>query len=1037
MTRFERRYSAELQIAIWLSLFVVFVLDLRTVLGVAVWVFYVIPLIVSLMGWQPKMPIIISAVGTVLTAVGFLMDEPGLASSIAAGNRMFGAVTLWTIGLIGRKFLQNKLLIAEQNWLREGQTALALEVQGQQLLPSLGDKILRFLVRYLNAQVGVIHFRTDDGSFRAFATHAANLSPDMPYETVRPGEGITGQIIRDRRAVVLQDLPEDYMRIASSLGNTRPRHVMASPGLTDGEVEAIIELAFVNATHTTDLRFLELIAESVGTAVRASKYRTRLEYLLQETRRQTDQLQAQGEELRVTNEELEEQGRILKDSQARLEAQQAELEETNAQLEEQAHTLETQKADLTQAQLVLGQRAEELEKASQYKSEFLANMSHELRTPLNSSLILAKLLADNKSGNLTDEQIKFAQTIYSAGNDLLELVNDILDLSKIEAGEVRVQADTVLIGRLADSLTRTFQPVASEKKLEFMVDVERAVPGSLVTDSQRLEQILKNLLSNAIKFTDAGAVTLRVAMTEDDRIAFAVSDTGIGIPKHQQQVIFEAFRQADGSTHRKYGGTGLGLSISQRLASLLRGEILVESAAGHGSTFTLIVPRQIPVEEEPAKSAPATADRAPEDDAPITSAPPVEVPDVPIADTDDDRTHLKPGMRTLLVVEDDKRFADILFDLAHELGFQCIVASTAAEALALAREYRPSAMLLDMHLPDQSGLYVLDRLKRTPATRHIPVHVVSVGDYMQPAMELGAIGYAVKPVKREELVSAVRKLEEKLDQPVRRILVIEDDDRQRESIERLLEGPDVELTAVASAAETLEKLRETTFDCVVMDLGLKDMSGYELLDRMANEQRSSFPPVIIYTGRVLQPLDEQRLRRYSQSIIIKGARSPERLLDEVTLFLHQVESKLPPDQQRMLRQARARDTILEGRRILIVEDDVRNIFALTSVLEPKGAKIEIARTGKEAISAIDHSLKNGQIDLVLMDIMMPEMDGLTAIRHIRARPEFGKLPIIALTAKAMPDDRDQSIAAGANDYISKPLDVDRLLSLIRVWMSKA
>jgi CheY-like chemotaxis protein/two-component sensor histidine kinase len=661
-------------------------------------------------------------------------------------------------------------------------------------------------------------------------------------------------------------------------------------------------------------------------------------------------------------------------------------------------------------------------------------MSHELRTPLNSLLILSKLLADNRDGNLTEEQVKFARTISSAGNDLLALINDVLDLSKIEAGRVEVAAEPVALAAAIDALARSFQPVAEQRKLSFTARLAAGAPASIETDPQRLAQILKNLLSNAFKFTERGEVSLVVGPVRDGTVSFEVSDTGIGIPAHQQEIIFEAFRQADGSTHRRYGGTGLGLSISRDLARLLGGSLTVRSGAGKGSVFTLTLPlaHAGPVAAEPA-GAPEIA--------PAQNAGPVAVTASPAAAPplmDDDRDRLKPDSRVILVIEDDVRFAGILRDLAREMGFLCVVSHSASDALASAASYRPSAILLDINLPDHSGLGVLDQLKRNPQLRHIPVHVASVADFAREAMELGAIGYSLKPVKREQLVEALRRLEAKFSQNLRRVLVVEDDARQRDSIRQLLANGDVEIVTVATATEALARLRATTFDCVVMDLNLPDLSGYDLLEKITKQKDVSFPPVIVYTGRSLTRDEEQALRRHSRSIIIKDARSPERLLDEVTLFLHQVEAKLPPERQRMLKVARDRDVALEGRRVLVVEDDVRNIYALSSVLEPKGVKVEIARNGREALETLDrsHGGKIPAVDLVLMDIMMPEMDGLTAMREIRKQSRWRRLPIIALTAKAMRDDQESCLAAGANDYIAKPLDVEKLLSLLRVWMPK-
>jgi CheY-like chemotaxis protein len=572
---------------------------------------------------------------------------------------------------------------------------------------------------------------------------------------------------------------------------------------------------------------------------------------------------------------------------------------------------------------------------------------------------------------------------------------------------------------------RTFQPVALNKGLGFNVSLAANAPEQFETDPQRLGQILKNLISNALKFTEAGGVSLEVTPGRGQTLCFEVKDTGIGISDHQREIIFDAFRQADGSTHRKYGGTGLGLTISRDLARLLGGDISVSSTPGAGSTFTLTLPLAYVPNEDARVTPIAPAPVVPKRSAPTPS------PRQRVVEDDSDR--LKSDSRLILIVEDDPHFAAILRDMAHELGFQCIVTHTANDGLAAVATYRPKAILLDMNLPDYSGLGVLDQLKRNPQMRHIPVHVVSVADYSQEALAMGAVGYAMKPVNREQLAEALQRLEAKFSPGVRNVLVVEDDERQRESIRQLLQNDDVTITAVRTAADGLARLRETTFDCMVMDLNLPDFSGYELLQKMAEADDVSFPPVIVYTGRSLTGDEEQRLRRFSKSIIIKDARSPERLLDEVTLFLHQIESKLPVERQRMLQVARDRDAALEGRRILVVEDDVRNIFALSSLLEPKGASIEIARNGREAIETLT---RNPNVDLVLMDIMMPEMDGITAMREIRKRPQWKKLPIIALTAKAMRDDQEKCLAAGANDYIAKPLDVEKLLSLVRVWMPK-
>jgi CheY-like chemotaxis protein/signal transduction histidine kinase len=718
-----------------------------------------------------------------------------------------------------------------------------------------------------------------------------------------------------------------------------------------------------------------------------------------------------------------------------LENQQAELEQTNSQLSERTEALDQRNAALRRVQRDLEDRADELQRASRYKSEFLANMSHELRTPLNSTLILAKLLGDNPQGNLSPEQVKFAKAIHASGNDLLVLINDILDISKVEAGKLEVVTEDVALDKLARSLESTFGPMAAEKRLGFKLTMHPDVPASLVTDRHRVEQILKNLLSNALKFTDSGEVALVVSAAPDGGAVFAVSDSGIGIAPEQQQLIFEAFHQADGTTSRRYGGTGLGLSISRDLTRLLGGTLSVQSQPGQGSTFTLQLPAVAPQASQRA-TATASAKAAPAlppapHAVPAAPAPPVAVPPLQFSD---DRALPRDQVRRVLVIEDEPQFAHILYDLAHELGYRCLVAHGAADGFDLAQQFLPDAILLDMRLPDSTGLDVLQRLKDSPQTRHIPIHVVSAADNAQAAaLHMGAIGYAQKPATRAELMQVFARLEEKLTQKVKTVLLVEDDALQRESVIRLIGDQDIEIIAVGSGEDALDLLRRRVFDCMITDLHLPDMQGGELLKRMAAEEIVSFPPVIVYTGRNLTRDEEAELQRYSRSIIIKGARSPERLLDEVTLFLHKVEAELSSERQGMLKAARGRDRIFEGRTILLVDDDVRNIFALTSALEQRGAAVEIGRNGREALEKLEQV---PEIDLVLMDVMMPEMDGLEATRRLRADRRFEKLPVIAITAKAMKDDREQCLAAGASDYLAKPVDLERLFSLLRVWMPK-
>ncbi|HEY0985028.1 response regulator, partial [Schlesneria sp.] len=931
-----------------------------------------------------------------------------------------------------------------QEWLQAGQIGLSVVMVAESRLQQLGENILTFLAEYMDAQAGAFYAK-DGHLFRKVATYGVPSSATIPEE-FGPSDGLLGQAVKNGNRILLRDVPEGYLSVGSSLGSAQPRQLLIVPVKEDNRVNGIIELGFLEPIDELLVELLEREAGSIGIAVRTANDRIRLQNLLEETQRQAEEMQVQGEELRVSNEELEEQSRALKESQTRLEQQQAELEQTNTQLEDQAQLLEVQRDDLVRTKASLEERAKELEQASQYKSDFLANMSHELRTPLNSSLILSKLLADNESGNLTSEQVRYATTIQAAGNDLLTLINDILDLSKIESGHMEMHPDTFSIQQLMDDLERTFQPVADQKGLKFVQRLLPGCPATMVTDRQRLEQVLKNLLSNAMKFTEKGEVACEASPLPGNRIAFTVRDTGIGIPLRQQRLVFEAFQQADGKVNRKYGGTGLGLSISRELTRRLGGEIELTSEPSVGSTFVIVLPEVYDSSQIPARPPRSTSHDPVEaideiDEGPASASvehfTPISSPVPPsYRRVDDDRRSLTGDSRVILVVEDDEHFSRILYDLARELHFQCLIATTAEEGLAIARQYLPSAVLLDVGLPDQSGLSVLDRLKHDARTRHIPVHVVSGNDYETTAMSLGAVGFMLKPVKREDLTSALRQLEERLAQRLRRILVVEDDAVQLESLRKLLGTQDVETVGARSAAECLEQLKESTFDCMVLDLTLPDATGYSLLETLSRHDAYSFPPVIVYTGEDISFEDEQKLRKYSKSIIIKGAKSPERLLDEVTLFLHQVVAELPAEQQRMLEKARSRDASIEGHRILIVEDDVRNVFALTSILEPRGAILEIARNGREALDVLKRCDldPSKSIDLVLMDVMMPEMDGITATTQIRQNPKWKKLPVIMLTAKAMADDQERCLAAGANDYMSKPLDVEKLLSLVRVWM---
>ncbi|MGN6478781.1 response regulator [Luteibacter sp.] len=956
--------------------------------------------------------------------VGRLAEmERAYATALTSG----GASAALGVGLtifVGVVIRRTSRARQREAWLQAGRLELSNVLAGDPSAEDLGRAVVGALTRLTGAQAAVA-FAADHGRLVPIAT--TGLSGAAAVHDMTTDGSLLGRAVTNARPLVIHDVPEAYFRIGSALGDASPRHLVIAPAVSEGRVHGVVELGFFRPVADDVVELLDQASAAIAVALRSAAYRADLARLLDETQHQAEELQAQSEELRVSNEELEEQSQALRVSQLELESQQAELEQTNVHLSEQAEELAAQRDALAAANLATDAKAQEVQRASQYKSEFLANMSHELRTPLNSALILSRILADNAQGNLTDEQVKFANTIHASGNDLLTLINDILDLSKIEAGHVELHAEPLTIERLLADLAALFEPIAKDKGLTFAIVAGSDCPPVIESDRQRIEQVMKNLLSNAIKFTDAGGVQVHVHAERGGRIRFDVTDTGIGIPVDQHARIFDAFQQADGSISRRFGGTGLGLSISQELAHRLGGEITVVSTPGQGSTFSLSIATRM----QPATDAEAQGDVG---EAGVKAMVPAATPPRrPSAATEYPYRERADG-RLILIIEDEPVFADIVGERAAALGFKAVLAGSAAEGLRLAREHMPDAVVLDVGLPDQSGLYVLDTLKHDMRTRHIPVHIVSAADHAHAALSLGAVGYLVKPVTSDALTDALTSLERRLSLRPRRVLVVEDDAVQLDAVSRLLNSAEVETVGARSAAECLEQLAHHTFDCMVLDLSLPDTSGFALLETLSTSHSHAFPPVIVYTGRELTDAEEQRLRRYSRSIIIKGARSPERLLDEVTLFLHRVIQDLPESQQGMIRLAKDRDATLEGKRILLAEDDVRNVFALMNVLEPHGCSVTIARNGQEAVDAL---LGDGgkPVELVLMDILMPVKDGLTAIREIRADARWAKLPIIALTAKAMADDQAQCLAAGANDYMAKPLDVDKLLSLLRVWLT--
>ena len=968
---------------------------------------------------------------------------------------------------------------AEQDWLNSNLARFSGMMQGQRDLQTVSRLIMSELTPLVGAGYGAFFLAMDEEGEEP----AVQLISSYGYKTRKKvsnryklGESLVGQAALERQSILITEPPEDYVKVASGLGEGAPRNIIVMPVLFEDQVMAVVELASFHPFGEVQRGFLDQLGETIGIVINTIQATMRTEELLRqsqtltlELQERSEELQSQQEELKRANVELEQQAQTLKASEELLQTQQEELQQTNEELEEKAQQLEEQNRrieiknrEIELARAALQERAEQLALSSRYKSEFLANMSHELRTPLNSLLILAKLLSENTDGNLNDKQIEFATTIHQAGADLLDLINDILDLSKVEAGKMDVQAAEVRLADVREYVERTFKPLAEDKGLELTVEVSGAnVPPAIVTDEQRLHQILKNLLSNAVKFTDGGGVTMRIEVAPDTThfalptlvaadavIAFSVIDTGIGIPEDKLRLIFEAFQQADGTTSRSYGGTGLGLSISREIARLLGGEIRVVSEPGKGSTFTLHLPSSfMPLDLGAAEMSALEArldELVREGEALVAEGghllEPPAVPRVGVepallvpGEVDDDRDDVQQGDRLVLIVEDDAAFARTVLEVARERGFKGLVALRGDAGLALAHEFKPDAIVLDMNLPVMDGWTVLDHLKHNPATRHIPVHIVSGSAEGQTnALRAGAFAFLEKPIEKDTLDRMLEEMASFIDRRVGSLLIVEDDDDQRNALVELVGGgDDVDVVAVSSSGAALEALAERQFDCMVLDLKLPETSGFKLLEKLRKDARHSRLPVIVYTGQDLTRREETRLKRYAETIIVKDARSPERLLDETSLFLHRIEARLPQAKRRMLEQLHSTDGVFRGKKVLIVDDDVRNVFALTSVLEANGMDVIFAENGRDGIDTLR---ANPDVDLVLMDIMMPEMDGYQTMEAVRQLPEFKQLPIISLTAKAMKGDRERSIASGASDYITKPVDTDQLLSLMRVWL---
>jgi CheY-like chemotaxis protein/HAMP domain-containing protein len=904
----------------------------------------------------------------------------------------------------------------EQDWLKTNLAKFASMLQGQRDLVTVGRLLLSELAPLTHAQQGSVYQMDESSGRPALARLATYAQSSSVPETIEVGEGLVGQCAIEKQRILLTKVPKTYSRIQSSLGTARPTNVVVLPVLFEGETKAVIELASLRPFTTTHLTLLEQLTQSIGVVLNTIEATMRTEKLLQQSQQLTTELQIRQAELQQTNEELASKAKQLAE-------QNVEVERKNMEVE--------------QARRALEEKAAELALTSKYKSEFLANMSHELRTPLNSILILGQQLSDNGSGNLSVKQVEFAKNIHSAGTDLLTLINDILDLSKIESGTVTVEAEEITFASLRDTIGRSFHHIAESKNLGFFINVDPALPRGFSSDPKRLQQILKNLLSNAFKFTAQGHVAMDLRFVTDGwtpdhpvlrytqgAVALSVTDTGIGIAADKQKLIFEAFHQADAGTSRKYGGTGLGLAISRELATLLGGEIRLVSAPGEGSMFTLYLPLAY---LGPARPMTALAS-APVPPPAFTLAVTPQVEVLP-----DDRDSVTVGDRVMLIVDDDPHYARILLGLARDRGFKGIVAMRGQTALSLAREFQPTAVTLDIFLPDMLGWTVLNHLKLNPETRHIPVQVLSVEEERQHGLSHGAFSYLVKPATTIEIEQALDRLKEYVTFHTRRLLVVEDNDIERQSIIELLHHDDIEIIAVGTGVEALNALRSQHFDCCVVDLRLPDMSGFDLLEVVKSEPAMRDIPVVVFTGKELSDDDQTRLRTMAKSVVVKDVKSPERLFDETALFLHRVVADLPPAKRQLLERLHGADDVLRDRRVLIVDDDARNIFALTTLLENHGMEVVSATNGRQAIDILHGP---DELNIVLTDIMMPEMDGYETMREIRRSPRFKKLPILALTAKAMKGDREKCLDAGASDYIAKPVNTDQLLSLMRVWLHR-
>jgi signal transduction histidine kinase/DNA-binding response OmpR family regulator/CHASE3 domain sensor protein len=968
----------------------------------------------------------------------------GIASDISKGqykirlnveqNDNLGEIST-ALNAMANSLDQSFTALEEREWLQRGISQLNDHMAGEKDVYTLCGVIIGQLAEYTNSQIGAFYHSEADGSLVLKGGYAYKL--DSKNERIAIGEGIVGQCAQSRKEILTQNISSTDFLISFGAGELKPKNIIAVPVFFENRVKAVIELGTIHSYNENTLEYIKSVSHNIGISLNTSVNRAKLQELLEETQAQSEELQAQHSELESLNTELEAQAEKLQASEEELKVQQEELTEANQELQERSKLLEEKNELVVSRNIEIQKKSEELALNAKYKSEFLANMSHELRTPLNSILLLSRLLGENNDSNLRPDQIEFAKVIQSSGNSLLLLIDDILDLSKIESGKMELEYETVALEEIARDINMTFAPIADEKKIRFTIQLEKEAPIAIETDKLRLEQIIKNLASNAIKFTNEGFVEVSILNSPDrnDYLDIKVKDTGIGIPSEKQQLVFEAFQQADGSTRRKYGGTGLGLSISRQLAVLLRGDIKLESESGGGSTFTLSIPKSKQVADEAAaREAEITEDDTDEIIQPSAAPPPpssgeyiaLQIPE-PIPD---DRDSLGENDKVILIIEDDTPFANALLEFTRKKGYKGLIAVRGDHGIELAKQFRPIGILLDIQLPVRSGWEVMAELKADKLTRHIPVHIMSSFEVKKQSLLSGAIDFINKPMAFERMDNIFRKIEFYLQKDSKKVLIIEDNSKHAEALSYFLGTHQIN-SVISNKVDTgLESLQQNEVDCVILDMGIPDIKAYETLEALKISKGMENVPVIIFTGKSLSRSEEARIKKYADSIVVKTAHSYRRILDEVSLFLHLMEESKDKDRSKS-GKSQPLSEVLQSKKVLIADDDVRNIFSLTRALEQHQMQVMAAIDGKEALAALE---KNPDTNIILMDMMMPEMDGYETIARIRKHPKWKNLPIIAVTAKAMTGDREKCIQAGASDYISKPVDLDQLISLLRIWL---